>query len=63
MPLVNIIRTPKPGIRALDPSLVLCGLARVGLYMPVYHANEEVRVCGNEIRFIDNDVSPGVPWH
>jgi 4-hydroxy-4-methyl-2-oxoglutarate aldolase len=26
-----------PGIKAVDPTLVLCGLARVGIYMPLYH--------------------------
>jgi regulator of RNase E activity RraA len=43
-----------PGIKALDASLVLCGLARVGLYMPVYHDDENMRVYENEIALVDS---------
>jgi 4-hydroxy-4-methyl-2-oxoglutarate aldolase len=43
-----------PGIRAVDPSLVLCGLARVGLYMPIYHDDEHVNVYEHEIALVDS---------
>jgi regulator of RNase E activity RraA len=43
-----------PGIRAVDPDLVLCGLARVGLYMPVYHDDETTNVYANEIALVDS---------
>lgn len=43
-----------PGIKALDAGLVLCGLARVGLYMPVYHDDESMRVYENEIALVDS---------
>lgn len=43
-----------PGIHAVDRSLVLCGLARVGLYMPVYHNDENTRVYENEIALVDS---------
>ena len=44
----------KPGIVALDPSIKLCGLARVGLYMPIYHDDENVNVYEHEIALIDS---------
>ena len=47
-----------PGLAPLDPSLTLCGLARVGLYMPVYHDDAEMRVYENEIALIDS-LKPG----
>lgn len=43
-----------PGIRAVDPETVLCGLARVGLYMPLYHDDEETRVYEQEIALVDS---------
>lgn len=43
-----------PGIRAVDPSLVLCGLARVGLYMPIYHDDENTNVYEHEIALVDS---------
>lgn len=50
-----------PGIHAVDPQLVLCGLARVGLYMPVYHNDENTRVYENEIALIDSLKPDEVP--
>lgn len=47
-----------PGIKPLDSSLVLCGLARVGLYMPVYHDDEDMRVYEHEISMVDS-LQPG----
>jgi 4-hydroxy-4-methyl-2-oxoglutarate aldolase len=51
----------RPGIRALDPSLVLCGLARVGLYMPLYHDDEKTRVYEHEIALVDSLQPEDVP--
>ena len=43
-----------PGIRPLDDNMVLCGLARVGIYMKIYHDDEEVNVYEHEIALIDS---------
>lgn len=51
----NIVR---PGLSALDSSKILCGFARVGLYMPIYHDDEDVRVYENEISLVDS-LRPG----
>jgi len=40
------------GVRPLDEDLVLCGLARVGLFLPIYQ--EDVRAYDEEIRLIDD---------
>lgn len=50
-----------PGIHAVDPAQVLCGLARVGLYMPLYHNDEQTRVYENEIALIDSLGPEDVP--
>lgn len=50
-----------PGIRAVDPDLVLCGLARVGLYMPLYHDDAETRVYEHEIALVDSLRAGEVP--
>jgi len=50
-----------PGILPLDPSLKLCGLARVGLYMPIYHDDDTVNVYENEIVLVDNLKEDEVP--
>ena len=47
-----------PGVRPLDESLVLCGRARTGLYMPVYHDDEGLDVYEHEIALVD-DLRPG----
>ena len=44
----------QPGIIALDPSIKLCGFARVGLYMPIYHDDENTNVYEHEIALIDS---------
>lgn len=44
----------KPGIKSLDPSIKICGLARVGLYMPIYHDDENVNVYEHEIELVDS---------
>ena len=45
-------------MRPLDESLVLCGRARTGLYMPVYHDDAELDVYEHEIALVD-DLKPG----
>ncbi|EAR52746.1 Dimethylmenaquinone methyltransferase [Oceanicola granulosus HTCC2516] len=47
-----------PGLTALDDSLTMCGFARVGLYMPIYHDDETVNVYEHEIALVD-DLKPG----
>lgn len=44
----------RPGLAAIDPTQILCGFARVGLYMPLYHEDEDVRVYENEIALVDS---------
>jgi len=46
-----------PTVRPLDESLVLCGRARTGLYMPVYHDNAALNVYEHEIDLVD-DLQP-----
>lgn len=50
-----------PTVRPLDDSLVLCGRARTGLYMPIYHDDPETNVYEIEIELVDdlkaNDVA------
>ena len=43
-----------PGIQPLDQKTNVFGFARVGLYMPVYHDDENMRVYENEIAFVDS---------
>lgn len=50
-----------PGIKAIDPDLVLCGLARVGIYMPLYHDDENTRVYEHEIALVDSLQPEEVP--
>jgi 4-hydroxy-4-methyl-2-oxoglutarate aldolase len=47
-----------PTVRPLDESLVLCGRARTGLYMPIYHDDERMNVYEVEIELVD-DLKPG----
>jgi len=47
-----------PGLHPLADSMKICGFARVGLYMPIYHDDAEVNVYEHEIRLID-DLAPG----
>ncbi len=47
-----------PNVRPLDDSLVMCGRARTGLYMPIYHDDDEIDVYEHEIALID-DLKPG----
>jgi 4-hydroxy-4-methyl-2-oxoglutarate aldolase len=50
-----------PGIHAVDPSLALCGLARVGIYMPLYHDDETTKVYEYEIALVDSLKPEEVP--
>jgi regulator of RNase E activity RraA len=50
-----------PGIKAIDPGVVLCGLARVGIYMPLYHDDENTRVYEYEIALVDSLQPEEVP--
>ncbi len=50
-----------PGIKAIDSDLVLCGLARVGIYMPLYHDDENTRVYEYEIALVDSLQPEEVP--
>ena len=50
-----------PGIRPLDDSSVLCGWARVGIYLPIYHDDELVKVYENELKLIDSLQPDEVP--
>ena len=43
-----------PGIFPLDSKIKLCGLARVGLYMPIYHDDENMNVYELEIALVDS---------
>ena len=46
-----------PTVRPLDDSLVLCGRARTGLYMPVYDDDDALDVYEHEIALVD-DLKP-----
>lgn len=47
-----------PGLRPLADGMKICGFARVGIYMPIYHDDETVNVYEHEIRLVD-DLAPG----
>ena len=49
------------GIRPLDESSVLCGWARVGIYLPIYHDDDLVKVYENELKLIDSLQPDEVP--
>ena len=51
----------KPGILPLDSKLKLCGFARVGLYMPIYHDDKNVNVYDLEIKLVDSLKENQVP--
>jgi 4-hydroxy-4-methyl-2-oxoglutarate aldolase len=42
------------GIRPLDLSSVLCGWSRVGIYLPIYHDDDFVKVFEKELKLIDS---------
>ena len=47
-------QTLSPGIKSIKPDVVICGLARVGLYMPIYHDDENTNVYEHEIALVDS---------
>ncbi|MDG1861579.1 MAG: hypothetical protein P8J49_08295, partial [SAR324 cluster bacterium] len=47
--------------RPLDDSSILCGWARVGLYLPIYHDDELVKVYEKELKLIDSLLPDEVP--
>jgi len=49
------------GIRPLDESSVLCGWARVGIYLPIYHDDDLVKVYEKELKLIDSLQPDEVP--
>ena len=51
-------QTAAPGISALEDGMRLVGFVRTGLYMPIFHDDENVNVYEHEIRLID-DLKPG----
>ncbi len=44
----------EPGITPLDGSCILCGWARVGLYLAIYHDDPTVDVYEKELELIDS---------
>ena len=50
-----------PGICPLDGSSVLCGWARVGIYFPIYHDNELLKVYEKGLKLIDSLQPDEVP--
>jgi len=49
------------GIRPVEDTMMLCGWARVGLYMPIYHDDETVNVYEKELELIDSLQPDEVP--
>lgn len=43
-----------PGILPLDENMVVCGLVRIGIYMPIFHDDADVNVYEHEIRLVDD---------
>lgn len=50
-----------PGLTPLSEDMRIVGFARVGIYMPIYHDDENVKVYEHEIRLIDDLVADDVP--
>ena len=51
----------QPGILPLEEGMRIVGFARVGLYMPIYHDDDQVNVYEHEIRFVDSLKADEVP--
>lgn len=47
-----------PGLSPLAEGMTIFGYARVGLYMPIYHDDDQVNVYEHEIALVD-DLAPG----
>ena len=50
-----------PGLNPLNDDMQIVGYARTGIYMPIYHDDENVNVYENEIRLIDDLEAYDVP--
>jgi 4-hydroxy-4-methyl-2-oxoglutarate aldolase len=50
-----------PGILPLKNGMRIAGFARTGIYMPIYHDDEDVNVYEHEIRLIDSLEKDDVP--
>jgi regulator of RNase E activity RraA len=50
-----------PGLIALSEEMRIVGFARTGIYMTIYHDDENVNVYENEIRLIDDLAKGDVP--
>lgn len=50
-----------PGLAPLEDTMTICGYARVGIYMPIYHDDETVNVYEHEIRLVDDLKADDVP--
>ncbi|SMY08907.1 RraA family protein [Flavimaricola marinus] len=47
-----------PGLEPLATDMTIFGFARVGIYMPIYHDDDQVNVYENEITLVDS-LAPG----
>ncbi len=47
-------QTVNTSLHALDSNIILCGFARTGIYMPIYHDDENTNVYEYEIELIDS---------
>lgn len=54
-------QSPRSGLQLVDKSKPLCGIARVGIYLPVYHDDNEMDVYGEEIDLVDSLKPDEVP--
>ena len=50
-----------PGLNPLSEDMQIVGYTRVGIYMPIYHDDENVNVYENEIRLVDDLLADDVP--
>jgi len=50
-----------PGLDPLADDMKICGFARTGIYMPIYHDDDTVDVYEHEIRLIDDLAAGDVP--
>jgi 4-hydroxy-4-methyl-2-oxoglutarate aldolase len=50
-----------PGLLPLKDGMRIAGFARVGIYMPIYHDDEDVNVYEHEIQLIDSLKKDDVP--
>jgi regulator of RNase E activity RraA len=51
----------QPGVTAIQDGMRIVGFARVGIYMPIFHDDQNVNVYEHEIRFVDDLKADEVP--